>query len=55
MPSEVTIDQPPANLVQFLAPEDVGSPLARVLGMLPAVVLKNQPNVLVRHVVTPAP
>jgi len=61
-PQRLTVDalgrhnhEPPANLVQLLAPVDVTHPLARILSMLPTVVLNDQPNMLIRHVVTPAP
>jgi hypothetical protein len=47
--------QPPAQLVEFLTAEDVGQPLPRVFGMLTAVVFDDQPEVLVREVVTSAP
>ena len=42
-------------MIEFLAPEDVGLPLLRVVGMLPAVVLDDQPELLIREVLTPAP
>jgi hypothetical protein len=61
-PKRISVDalggddhKPPAHLVEFLASEDVGEPLAAVFGMPSAVVLNNQPQVLVRQVVTPAP
>ena len=47
--------QTPADLIELLAPEDVGQPLPCVLGMLPAVVFDDEPEVLVCQVVPPAP
>lgn len=47
--------QPPAQLVEFLTPEDVGQPLSRVLGLLAAAVFDDQPEVLVREVATSVP
>jgi hypothetical protein len=47
MPSEVMITKTPADLIELLAPEDVGQPLPCVLGMLPAVVFDDEPELLV--------
>jgi hypothetical protein len=55
MSSDVTDHQPPADLIKFLAPEDVGQPLLRVLGMLSAVILDDRPELFVCEVITAPP
>ena len=47
--------QPPAHLVEFLPPEDVGQPLLSVLSMLTAVVLNDQTKALISQVIALSP